>query len=64
MIGIPQSRDQLAKRWQIDQAAKALRAAGHEVTVEIDDTPRDMAEVKADRADRLDARYDRLTSAS
>ena len=62
MIGIPQSRDHLAKRWQIDQAAKALRAAGHVVTVEIDDTPRDAGDVKADRAERLDDRYDRLSS--
>ena len=62
MIGIPQSRDHLAKRWQIDQAAKALRAAGHVVTVEIDDTPRDAGDVKADRAERLDNRYDRLSS--
>ena len=62
MIGIAQSRDHLAKRWQIDAARKALEAAGHEVTVEIDDTPRDVAEVKADRAERLDDRYDRLTA--
>jgi protein-L-isoaspartate O-methyltransferase len=63
-IGIPQSRDHLAKRWQIDMAAEALRKAGFEVTVEIDDTPRDVAEVKEDRAERLDARYDRLTAAA
>ena len=31
--GVPQSRDHLAKRWQIDAAANSLRAAGHEVTV-------------------------------
>ena len=62
MIGIPQSRDHLAKRWQIDQARKALEAAGFEVVVEIDDTPRDVAEVKADRAGRLDDRYERLTA--
>ena len=62
MIGIPQSRDQLADRWRINKAAEILRAAGHEVTVEIDDTPRDVADVKADRADRLDARADRLTT--
>jgi predicted RNA methylase len=61
-MGIQQSRDHLAQRWRIDAAAEALRAAGFEVTVEIDDTPRDMAEVKADRAERLDARYDRLTT--
>ena len=62
MIGIAQSRDHLAKRWQIDQAAKALRDAGHVVTVEIDGTPRDVAEVKADRAERLDTRCERLTT--
>ncbi len=62
MLGIAQSRDHLAKRWQIEQAAKALRAAGFEVTVEIDDTPRDVTEVKADRAERLDDRYDRLSA--
>jgi predicted RNA methylase len=60
--GVAQSRDHLAKRWQIDAAAKALEAAGFDVTVEIDDTPRDVAEVKADRGERLDSRYDRLTA--
>lgn len=63
-IGIAQSRDHLAKRYQIDTAAKALRDAGHEVTVEIDDTPRDVADVKADRAGRLDDRAERLTAAA
>lgn len=60
--GVAQSRDHLAKRWQIDAARKALEAAGFEVAVEIDDAPRDVTEVKADRADRLDARADRLTA--
>ena len=60
MWGIPQSRDHLAKRWKIDAAAQALRRCGFQVTVEIDDTPRDVAEVKADRADRLDARKEAL----
>ena len=60
MIGIPQSRDHLAKRWQIDMAAEALRKAGFTVRVEIDDTPRDVAQVKEDRAGRLDDRYERL----
>ena len=58
--GVPQSRDHLAKRWQIDAAHKALEAAGFEVTVEIDDTPRDVTEVKADRAERLDDRREAL----
>lgn len=60
--GVPQSRDHLAKRWQIQAAAESLRKAGFTVAVEIDDTPRDVAEVKADRADRLDARFDRLSA--
>lgn len=63
-IGIPQSRDQLAKRWQIDQAAKALRDAGFEVEVTIDDTPRGASDVRADRADRLDNRRDRLEASA
>lgn len=62
MLGIAQSRDHLADRWRIDQARKALEAGGFEVTVEIDDTPRDVAEVKADRAERLDNRAERLTA--
>jgi predicted RNA methylase len=60
--GVAQSRDHLAKRWQINAAADALRKAGFKVRVEIDDTPRDVTDVKADRAERLDARYDRLTT--
>lgn len=64
MWGIAQSRDHLAKRWQIDQAASQLRAAGFEVETSIDDTPRDVAEVKADRAERLDERAERLTAAA
>jgi predicted RNA methylase len=60
--GVPQSRDHLAKRWQISAAAGSLRKAGFKVRVEIDDTPRDVAEVKADRAGRLDDRYERLTA--
>jgi Domain of unknown function (DUF3560) len=62
--GIPQSRDHLAKRWQIDGAAEALRGAGFDVTVEIDDTPRDVNEVKADRAERLEDRREGLTAAA
>jgi predicted RNA methylase len=62
MIGIAQSRDRPAKRHQIQAAEQVLRAAGHEVTVEIDDAPRAVTEVRADRAGRLDDRYDRLTA--
>lgn len=62
MIGIRQSRDQVAKRWKINGAAEALRAAGFEVTVEIDDTSRDRAQVLADQSDRLDDRRDALAA--
>ncbi|MFG3438405.1 DUF3560 domain-containing protein [Nonomuraea sp. NPDC047897] len=62
MIGIRQSRDQVAQRWKINGAAEALRAAGFEVTVEIDDTPRDRAQVLADKADRLEDRRDALAA--
>jgi len=59
-IGIRGSRDHLARRDRINACAEALRAAGHEVTVEIDDTPRDRGQVLADQADRLDDRRDAL----
>jgi hypothetical protein len=61
-IGIRGSRDQVAKRWKINGAAEALRAAGHEVTVEIDDTPRGRAEVLADQSERLDDRAEALAA--
>lgn len=63
-IGIRQSRDQIAKRYQINAAAEALRAAGHEVTIDIDDTPRDRGTVLADQGERLDERADRLAARS
>ncbi len=56
-IGLGQSRDKLAKTWVIDRAAEALRNAGHEVTVEIDETERrDVATIEAGRAERAGAR--------
>lgn len=60
MIGIRGSRDKPAQTTRINAAADALRAAGHEVTVDVDDTPRPVAEVEADRADRAAGRADRL----
>ena len=59
-IFIMGSRDHLAKRWKIEECAKALRDAGHEVTVEIDDTPRDRETVLADQAERLGERQERI----
>jgi hypothetical protein len=57
---IQQSRDREAKTWIINAAAEGLRAAGFEVTVSIDDTPRDFATAEAERADRIADRADRL----
>lgn len=60
MLGLRNSRDRVADRWAINAAAEALRKAGFEVTVEIDDEHRDRAQVLADQADRLEDRRDRL----
>jgi Domain of unknown function (DUF3560) len=60
-IGMVQSRDREAFRGRIERAATALRAAGYEVTVEIDDTEhRSFAEVEAERYERAEARADRM----
>lgn len=60
MIGLRNSRDRVADRWAINAAAKALREAGFEVTVEIDDEHRDHAQVLEDKAERLEDRRDAL----
>lgn len=59
-IGIGQSRDRAAHRWKIERAAEALRAAGHTVTVDVDDlTPgRSTADREADAYERAEARAD------
>jgi hypothetical protein len=61
-LGLVQSRDKAAKTWIIESSAAALRKAGHEVTVEIDDTSagRDVAEIEAERAERAEARAERF----
>lgn len=59
-IHIPHSRDKDAQTWKIDPFAEALRAAGHTVTVTVDNTWRPAAEREADRAARVDARVERL----
>ncbi|MEU0078516.1 DUF3560 domain-containing protein [Micromonospora tulbaghiae] len=55
-IYLRQSRDKDANRARIDRTAEALRAAGHDVTVDIDNTPRPTAERETDRAERADRR--------
>jgi hypothetical protein len=57
---VQQSRDREAKTWKIDAAAEGLRAAGFEVAVSIDDTPRAFADAEADRAERIADRAERL----
>src|ERR1039457_3966439 len=59
-IGLGQSRDKAAQTWKINAAAEALRAAGHEVTVEVDNgITRTFAEAEAGRYDRADDRAER-----
>lgn len=60
-FGIRNSRDRAAQRLTINAAAEALRAAGHTVTVEIDDEVRDNDTVRADRHERLEDRRAALT---
>jgi hypothetical protein len=69
--GIRSSRDQAPRRLAINAAAEALRAAGHEVTVTLEDDVRDNATVRAakherleDRRTALDAKGQRLTAES
>lgn len=60
-IGLGQSRDRAAKTWHIERAAEALRAAGHEVTVTIDeDQRRDFATAEAERYERAQDRAGRM----
>ncbi len=61
---IAQSRDQAAKTWKIDRAAADLRAAGFEVKVSIDETPRAFAEAEAERQVRADRYAERAERAS
>lgn len=59
-FGVHMSRDRAPKLAVIDATAKVLRAAGFDVDVEIDGTPRDYAEAEAERADRMEGRAERL----
>ena len=59
-IGIAQSRDRNADPYKIKRAAEALRNAGHEVSVEVDESQRrSVAEIEADRAQRAEDRAER-----
>ncbi|NEB76004.1 DUF3560 domain-containing protein [Streptomyces sp. SID14478] len=56
------SRDRAARRVAINTAAEQLRAAGHTVSVAIDDTVRDTATVRAAQHERLEDRRDALAA--
>lgn len=59
---IKRSRDKAADTWTIDRAAEALRAAGHTVTVEINERARwSFSEAEADREERAEDRADRYS---
>lgn len=60
--GIAGSRDRQPNRYKIGQAADALRAAGHTVSVAIDDTHRPTAEAESDRAQRQEQRVEALNA--
>ncbi|MGW2882552.1 DUF3560 domain-containing protein [Streptomyces sp. NPDC001233] len=61
-IGIRQSRDRAAKTWYINAAAAALREAGFEVNVTIDESNRrSFAEAEADRVERAEGRAERFS---
>lgn len=59
-IYIRGSRDRDARTRTIDACADALRAAGHTVTTDVDNTARTAAVRAEDRAARVDARVGRL----
>lgn len=64
-IGIVQSRDRNADPYKIRRAAEALRGAGHEVTVTVDESQRrDTATIEAERAERAEARAERYEARS
>ena len=60
--GIAGSRDHQPNRYKIERAAAALRAAGHPVSVDVDDTHRSTAEAEADKAQRQEQRVDALNA--
>jgi hypothetical protein len=64
-LGIGQSRDKPADAYKIRRAAEALREAGHEVAVEIDESGRrDFAAVEAGRIARAGDRAERYADRS
>jgi hypothetical protein len=62
VLFVRQSRDKAADRWSIGRASEALREAGWEVVVDIDEgTRRSFADAEADRVERAEERTERFT---
>lgn len=59
-IGVSHSRDRAPSLGNIDVTAEVLRAAGFDVEIDVEATPRPMEEAEADRAERMDDRADAL----
>lgn len=59
---VPQTRDHIAQGWKINQTAEALRAAGFDVEIEIDNTPRATVDVELGKQARQAGRVDALTA--
>lgn len=57
---IPRSRDNRPDRYRIDATATALREAGFDVDLDLDETVRSTAEVEADKIVRAEARAEAL----
>lgn len=57
---VPHSRDKAPKMHIINPTASALRGAGFDVALDLDDSARPTAEVEADKADRAEARAEAL----
>jgi hypothetical protein len=59
---IPHSRDKRPDHYRINATATALREAGFEVDLDLDESVRSTAEVEADKAARADARAEALAA--
>jgi hypothetical protein len=57
---IRQSRDRRVRTYQLDETAKTLRAAGFDITIELSEERRPVAEQEADKAARAESRVARL----
>lgn len=59
---IPRSRDNRPDHYRVDTTAKALREAGFDVDLDLDETVRSTAEVEADKIARTEGRAEALSA--